>query len=129
MKICELQKGIGNVDVEGIIISIGEVKIIDGKNLKVASAELEDSSGKVSLTLWNDDIKKFKIEDHIKITGGYVNEFQGKLQLTAGRTGKIEKVEEQTKEDIQEEKKEEEIEEAPKPKRGRPKKKVISNEI
>ena len=142
MEICELQKGKGNVDVEGIIISIGEVKSFEkyGKKFRVASAELEDISGKVLLTLWNDDIDKFKIGDHVKITNGYINEFQSKLQLTAGRAGKIEKIEEKQEEkqeekpkEIQEEKKvepkepikpevEKPIQPEEKKKRGRPKK-------
>ena len=93
MKISELTIRQGNVDVEGTIKEMGEVKTFDkfGKELRVADAALEDDSGTIKLSLWNDDIDKFKQGDKVKITNGYVNEFQGEKQLTSGKFGKIEK--------------------------------------
>jgi len=92
MKISELQPRQGNVDVEGVIKEIGETKTFNkfGRELRVADAILEDDSGTTKLTLWNDEIEKFKAGDKVKITNGYVNEFQGEKQLTAGKFGKME---------------------------------------
>ncbi len=94
MKISELKTGQGNVDVEGTIKEIGEVRNFNkfGRELKVANAVLGDDSGSIKLTLWNDDVDKFKEGDVVKITNGYVNEFQGESQLTSGKFGKVEKV-------------------------------------
>jgi replication factor A1 len=94
MKISELQIRQGNVDVEGTIKEIGEPRSFDrfGKQIRVADAILEDDSGTIKLTLWNDDIDQFKVGDNVKIVNGYVNEFQGEKQLTSGKFGKLEKV-------------------------------------
>ena len=94
MKISELTTGQGNVDVEGTLSEVGETKIFSkfGRELKVSNAILKDDSGTIKLTLWNEDASKYKEGDKVKITNGYVNEFQGEPQLTAGKFGKMEKV-------------------------------------
>lgn len=94
MKISELFVRQGSVEVEGTIKEVGEVRSFDrfGRQLRVADAVLEDDSGKIKLTLWNDDIDNYKAGDKIKITNGYVGEFQGEKQLTSGKFGKIEKI-------------------------------------
>ena len=95
-EISELKPGEGNVNVEGTIQEIGETKVFNkfGRELRVADAQLKDSSGSIKLTLWNDDIRNFKTGDKIKVVNGYVNEFQGEKQLTSGKFGKIEKISE-----------------------------------
>ena len=94
MTISELSAGQGNVNVDGTITEVGEVKTFNkfGKELKVSNAILKDDSGTIKLTLWNDEASKFKEGDQVKIENGYVNEFQGEPQLTAGKFGKIELV-------------------------------------
>ena len=119
-KIKELTPRQGNVNVEGTITEIGETKSFNkfGRQLIVADAILKDSSGAIKLTLWNDDVKKYKPGDKVKIANGYVGEFQGEKQLTSGKYGKIEKVGEGEIEEDVEEKSEvsaddEELEDAP----------------
>ena len=87
--------GQGNVEVEGTITEIGETKNFNkfGKELSVANAILKDDSGSIKLTLWNDDVTRFKDGDKVKVVNGYVNEFQGEKQLTSGKFGSLEKVE------------------------------------
>lgn len=94
-KISELNPRDSNVNCEGVIVEMGEKKTFNkyGRDLVVANAVLEDGSGKIKLTLWNDDAKKYKEGDRIRILNGYVSEFQGEKQLTSGKFGKIEKVE------------------------------------
>ena len=94
MQISELRIAQGNVDVEGIVTEIGDTRTFDkfGRELKVANAILKDDSGSIKLTLWNDDISRFKNGDKIKINNGYVNEFQGEKQLTSGKFGNMELV-------------------------------------
>ena len=92
MKISELEKGKSGVEVKGSVKEISEPKSFDkfGRVIKVANATLSDDSGEIKLTLWNNDIEKVKVGDIVKITNGYVNEFNGEKQLTAGKLGKIE---------------------------------------
>jgi replication factor A1 len=94
MKISELKAGQGKVDVECKIKSKAEPRVMEkyGKELKVANAVVADDSGEIALTLWNDDVDKVKVEDTIRITNGYVSEFNGKKQLTSGKFGKLEVV-------------------------------------
>ena len=94
MKISELFVRQGNVEVEGTIKEISEPRTFSkfGRELRVADAILEDDSGAIKLTLWNDDIDNFKAGDKIRIENGYVNEYQGEKQLTSGKFGKIEKL-------------------------------------
>ena len=118
MKISELKIRQSNVDVNGIITEMGEIRTFDrfGRELRVANAVIKDDSGSIKLTLWNDDTN-LKEGDKIKIINGYINEFQGEKQLTAGKFGKIEVVksgkekgddEKEDKEDLEEAEKVEE---------------------
>ena len=94
MKINELKVRQGNVEVEGEITQKEEARSFNkfGKEGKVCNATLKDDSGEIKLTLWNEQVDQFNVKDKIKITNGYVNEFQGEKQLTSGRFGKIEKI-------------------------------------
>ncbi|MDD5192135.1 MAG: OB-fold nucleic acid binding domain-containing protein [Candidatus Nanoarchaeia archaeon] len=119
-KIKELTPRQGNVNVEGVITEVGEARTFNkfGRPLVVANAILKDDSGSVKLTLWNDDAGRYKAGDKIKVTNGYVGEFQGEKQLTSGKFGKIEKVGEGEIEENVDEKAEvsaddEELEDAP----------------
>ncbi len=92
MKIADLKPRQGNVELEVEIVDIGEIREFEkfGNKGRVANATVKDDSGEVKLTLWNDDVDKIKKGDKVKISNGYVNEFQGEMQLTAGKFGKIE---------------------------------------
>ena len=92
MKISELKPGQGSVEVEASVEKVGEVREFNkfGKQLRVATAVIKDDSGSMELSLWNEDIEKVKAGDQIKITNGFVKEFQGNPQLTTGREVKLE---------------------------------------
>jgi replication factor A1 len=94
MEIKDLTTGQGEVELEGTISELEETRTFNkyGKDLKVRNAVLTDDSGSVKLTLWNEDSEKFAVGDKVKISKGYVNEFQGEKQLTSGKFGKIEKL-------------------------------------
>lgn len=91
MKIADLKSGQGKVDITVTVKTIDEPRTFDkfGKQITVANATVVDSSGEIKLTLWNDEIKNIKEGSIIKVTNGYVNEFKGELQLTAGKFGKL----------------------------------------
>jgi len=94
MQIKELKPKQGNVD---LIVQIVEKQAVRefqkfGKPGRVCNAKVKDESGEVTLTLWNEDIDKVKVGDQIHITNGWVGEWQGELQLSTGRFGKLEVV-------------------------------------
>ena len=94
MEIKDLQIRQGNVEVVATIKDIEEPREFEkfGKPGRVANATIEDGSGSIKLTLWNDQIDKVKVGDKIHITNGYVNEWQGESQLTTGKFGQLEVV-------------------------------------
>jgi replication factor A1 len=100
MNISELQAGQGKIDVTGIVTEIGETRTFDkfGKSGQVANAKIKDDSGEVALTLWNDQVDQVKVGDKVNITNGYVREWQGELQLSTGKFGKLEVVSEESAE-------------------------------
>ena len=92
MAIKDLQVKQGNVDIELDIVDVGEAREFEkfGRTGKVATAIAKDETGDIKLSLWNEDIDRIKAGDKIKITNGYVSEWQGEKQLTTGRLGKLE---------------------------------------
>lgn len=91
MKLADLRVGQGKVNVEVEIVSVGEVREFQkfGRSGRVATAVVKDDSGEMNLTLWNEDIDKVDIGTKLKVENGYVNQFQGEAQLTAGKFGKL----------------------------------------
>ncbi len=56
---------------------------------KVADATLQDETGTTTLTLWGEEIAKYKVGQKVQITDGWVKDFRGKLQVSMGRSGRI----------------------------------------
>jgi len=56
---------------------------------RVANATISDETGKIKLTLWNNQIDEVSVNDNIKIENGYVTSFRGEIQLNVGRYGKL----------------------------------------
>lgn len=95
MEIKDLRAKQGDVDLVVIVVEKTPARTFDkfGKQGRVCNAKVKDSTGTVTLTLWNEDIDKIGVGDKIKIIKGYVGEWQGELQLSAGKYGKIEVME------------------------------------
>src|SRR5229473_2689818 len=59
-----------------------------GSTGKVADAKAVDDEGtEVSVSLWNDEIERVQANDRIRITNGWVREWRGNMQVSAGRYG------------------------------------------
>jgi len=91
MKISDLKPRMGNVEIEVTVKEIGEVREFEkfGKAGRVATATVQDETGEIPLSLWNEQIDEMDVGDKIKITNGYVSEWQNKPQLTAGKFGTL----------------------------------------
>lgn len=94
MKIIELKLRQGGVDLEGVEITekspVREFAKF-GKAGKVCNVTIKDDSGNVQLTLWDEDVDKYEVGDKLSLNDCYVGEWQGELQVTTGKKGKIEK--------------------------------------
>jgi len=92
MKISELRPGMKRVELQGRITEIGEVREVMtkfGEPGRVATAVLEDDSGTIKLSLWNETIDTVSVNNTVKIENGYVTSFRGETQLNVGRYGKL----------------------------------------
>jgi len=92
MQVKDLQPRQGKVDIVLDIVDVGEPREFEkfGRAGRVTTAVAKDETGDIKLTLWNDDIEKVKAGDKIKITNGYVSEWQGEMQLSTGKFGTME---------------------------------------
>jgi len=92
MKIADLKVGQKADLDEATVTEIGESRtfVRFGRPIRVATATIEDDTGKVKMSLWNEQIDQVKEGDKIKLTDGFCKEFQGEKQVTAGKQGKIE---------------------------------------
>ena len=97
IKVASLKPGLRNLNMTVKIVNIGASRTISprrgGRSHLVAEALVGDETGSVILTLWDDQIKKFKAGDTVEIEDGYTTIFKGSLRLNTGKTGKMEKTE------------------------------------
>lgn len=93
MKIDELKNGMKQVDVEGKVLEKSATREVmsryKNETYRVATALVSDDSGKIKLTLWNDQIEQVNENDVVKIESGYITSFRGEIQLNIGKYGKL----------------------------------------
>ena len=94
MNINELKPKQGSVEITAEVAEKGDVREFEkfGKKGRVCNAKVRDATGQISLTLWNEQIDQVNAGDKVKISNGYVNEWQGEPQLTTGKFGTLEVV-------------------------------------
>ena len=80
--------------IEVTIASKSEVREFtsrSGATGKVCDCKAQDADGdEVQVTLWNEEIDRVKVNDRVRISNGWVREWRGNLQVSAGRYGKLE---------------------------------------
>ena len=94
-KINELKLGMSDISITAKVTEVSEpreVRTKMGYTTKVATATIEDDSGTISLTLWGDKTEEIGEGDTVQITGGYISEFKGEIQLNVPRKGELKKV-------------------------------------
>jgi RimJ/RimL family protein N-acetyltransferase len=92
----DLNDGMSEVVVIGKITRIFPSRKVkrkkDGKELTVTNAILEDETGRIKLTLWNDQIKLINLNEKRRIEFGRVTSYNDELQLNLGFYGRIIKI-------------------------------------
>lgn len=92
LKINELKIGTSNINLTAKVIGISEPREVMtklGYRTKVATATIEDDTGKIDLTLWGKQADEIIEGNTVEITSGYITEFRGNLQLNVPRKGEI----------------------------------------
>ena len=95
MKINELRLGMNNINLTAKIVDVSEprnVRTKMGYQTRVATATIEDDTGKIPLTLWGKQIDEIGEGDTIEVKDGFITEFRGELQLNVPRKGQIIKI-------------------------------------
>lgn len=93
MKINELQNGMKRVEVEATVVEKATPRQVMSRfkdeTYTVADAIVQDDTGTIKLTLWNEQIEQVNVNDNIKIENGYVTSFKGEIQLNVGKYGTL----------------------------------------
>ena len=94
MQIKDLQPKQGKVEIEVEVIEKEQPKEFSkfGSVGKLCNAKVKDETGTIKLTLWNEQVDQIQVGDKLKIINGYVSEYQGEMQLSTGKFGKLEKI-------------------------------------
>ncbi len=71
---------------------VREVPTRDGGSKKVRNGRLQDGTGEIGLVLWGSEVDLVEVGDRIRVIEGWVKDYQGRPQISLGRTGKIEKL-------------------------------------
>ena len=97
MKIVDLKADMRNVDVLFRVIAKGEIREIlsrDGKELNLSEVEVGDSTGRIYLSLWDQNIELLENEDIGKVSNGFIKVVRNELRLNIGKYGELTKLEE-----------------------------------
>lgn len=90
-KINQVTSDMNDVSVEATVVEVSDTRDVNTRYgpRKVATAVIEDESGRINLTLWEDQIKKVEQGKKVKIAGAYVTEWNDQLQLNMGKSGTL----------------------------------------
>jgi len=95
VKISEITIDSKDVEVEATVVEVGEPRTVNTRfgPRTVATATIEDDTGRINLSLWEDQIKTVTDAKKIKITGAYVTEWSNNMQLNLSKQSTLEVVE------------------------------------
>ncbi|MEM2142764.1 MAG: OB-fold nucleic acid binding domain-containing protein [Candidatus Thorarchaeota archaeon] len=95
LKIRDIEPG-RNFEILARILSVSPARIIttrDGRKTQLTEVLIADESGTAVLSLWGFGVgSELKAGQVIRITDGWAKEWQGKIQLSLGRAGRLEPV-------------------------------------
>ena len=91
-KIGTLTSGMKDLTIHGHIITIPPGRAVTtrwGSQACISNATIEDETGSIRLSLWNNQITTFQVGDEVEIKNCYVTHFAGEPQLRLKRKGTI----------------------------------------
>lgn len=91
MRLCDLKDGMRKINVVATVVEISAIRDVKSRytdeTYKVADAIIEDETGSVKLTLWNEDAARVRVSDRVRIENGYIKSFRDVLALNVGKYG------------------------------------------
>jgi replication factor A1 len=93
LKINELRDGMRKINIEANVIEKSDAREVRSRwtneTYRVADATIEDETGTITLTLWNEQVEQVNVGDRVKIENGYIKSFRDMLQLNSGKYGTL----------------------------------------
>lgn len=91
ISVIELRPGMENVTVRVKVLSVGKPRVIETKKgtRTISSAVIGDNTGRVEAVLWGEKTASLREGDVVEISGAWVTEFKGKVQLNVGKSTSI----------------------------------------
>jgi len=74
-------------EVRNVSTFRGQSRVCDAKGV-------DEAGDSIALSLWNEEIDQVNQNDRVRITNGWVRQWRGNLQVSAGKFGKLEVVKE-----------------------------------
>ncbi len=98
VSVLELRPGMENVTVRVKVLSVGKPRVIETKKgaRTISNAIIGDNTGRVEAVLWGEKTSSLREGDVVEISGAWITEFKGKVQLNVGKSTSITKLPENT---------------------------------
>lgn len=93
MKANDLKPEMRRIDLDLKIVEIEEPRPYvsrAGREGRVTTAIGEDDSGRVKISLWDNDVDRVKVGNTVRIRNGYARLFRDEIHVSAGMYGKLE---------------------------------------
>jgi replication factor A1 len=92
MTIDRLKSRMRGINIKAKVIEIPPSRSVLtrlGTTAMVSNVLIGDETGKIRISLWNDQIDKVRVGDEVKLENCYVANYLGQPQLRLGRKGTI----------------------------------------
>jgi len=95
MKLTDLRPGMEGVDLRVELLRLDDPRQVTtnyGVTHTLVEGEVEDETGKMDLTVWNEQIKRLgglKVGDVFEVRNCFITSFQGVLSVNVGRDSDI----------------------------------------
>jgi replication factor A1 len=90
LQIKDLRVGMKKVNLKAKVVEVSKPKFVVtkfGNHASVANATVSDSTGKIKLCLWNDQIDSITVGDTVQIENARVSAFRNERQMRVGKNG------------------------------------------
>jgi ssDNA-binding replication factor A large subunit len=81
--------------IEATVVKLEATREIDsrtGGRTRVRNGRLKDATGEIALVLWGNEVDLVTEGDRIRIVEGWVKDYQGRSQISLGRSGRLERL-------------------------------------
>lgn len=80
-----------DVELEATITDVQVPRVVSGKygQKRITLATLEDGTGEIPVTLWEEQIDAVEEGERVRVEGAYTRDWAGDLQLNIPRDGDI----------------------------------------